>query len=373
MQKLTLFILLVASCSVLADNALTCSALTTKETCSANTSCKYTTSGNTCTNKCNALSLTDCALSANSSYCDVASSCAVSSTVCSTYTVKADCQGQTACKWADAVTASCSNKATIQTACSTKNQSDCSTDSKCSYTAPAFSSCAYLSGQCANKSSANCNTSYCNQIPESCKAGSTTPCVNFTSQDTCNAAPGCYFTGSSCIDNCSSKSASNCQSLPGMCTYTPFSCADKTSGDICSQQNSQNLCTTGAAATFCTVQNTAAACNANATYCSAKNPSDCAADTNCTAVAASQASCSNTSAATCSALTTQPTCAANNGCTWKSSCANKVVTSCQTTDNQATCTGTGKFCTYAETGTCDVSSTSSSMIVASLIALIALI
>ncbi|KAL4430289.1 hypothetical protein ABPG74_019448 [Tetrahymena malaccensis] len=373
MQKLTLFILLVASCSVFADNALTCTALKTKETCTANTSCKYTTSGNTCTNKCNALSPTDCALSANSSYCDVASSCDVSSTVCSTYTAKADCQGQTACTWADAVTASCSNKATIQTACSTKNQSDCSTDPKCSYTAPTFSSCAYNSGQCANKSSANCNTSYCNKTPETCKANSATPCASLTTFQLCNTVTACQFDGNGqCTDWCSIKSASDCQAS-SFCIYTPPSCADNTSGNICSQQNSQNLCTTGAAATFCSVQTTAAACNANATYCSAKNPSDCAADTNCTAVAASQASCSNTSAATCSALTTQPTCAANNGCTWKSSCGNKVATSCQTTDNQATCTGTGKFCTYAETGTCDVSSTSSSMIVASLIALIALI
>ncbi|KAL4430288.1 hypothetical protein ABPG74_019447 [Tetrahymena malaccensis] len=70
-----------------------------------------------------------------------------------------------------------------------------------------------------------------------------------------------------------------------------------------SDQNSPlkilNLCTTGAAANLCSVQSTAAAYNTSAAYYFAKNPSDCAADSLFTAVAASQASCSNTSAATC--------------------------------------------------------------------------
>ncbi|KAL4438762.1 hypothetical protein ABPG74_013435 [Tetrahymena malaccensis] len=319
---------------------------------------QITSSSSTCTNKCNALSTTDCALPINFSNCDVVGTCAVSSTVCSGYTSKTDCQGQSACSWTEAVQASCSNKASIQSVCNQLGLGGCDGDSKCIYTSASFVSCTYITGQCPTKSESDCATFYCNLVPSTCKAKSLQACSNFSSID-CEGHPGCKPQNGQCVDSCSSKNASQCAADSSNCNLTQYSCTDKNGDDNCKNMN-ESLCPS--AAYFCQTVTNPAACNADSNYCSSKNPTQCNSDANCIATPAVAGFCSNkATTSTCSGLVTQSTCSGNAGCAWNlTSCKNKEATSCQTTDNQASCTGSGKFCDYAEIGTCSASNSSSS-------------
>ncbi|KAL4438764.1 hypothetical protein ABPG74_013437 [Tetrahymena malaccensis] len=353
MNKLTLFILFIFCSSVLADTASTCAALKSKDSCAANNSCKFTSTSSTCTNKCNSLSTADCALPANSSNCDVVGTCAVS-TVCSGYTSKTDCQGQSACSWTEAVAATCSNNASIQSACNVKNQIGCQGDNKCTFVPS--KNCSYKPGQCAGKTGASCSSAYCNLIPP-CKSKAQNSCSTYSQAD-CTNQPGCSLNGSSCFDGCALMNSQDCAASVSTCQVTSSSCNDK-SGDPCAQYDSMQCQSND---TFCSSIPIPQVCNANATYCSNKDPTSCAADANCIATPAVAGFCSNkVSASTCLSLATQSACSGNAGCIWNStSCKNKVATSCQTTDNQATCTANGKFCDYTETGTCSAQVTSNS-------------
>ncbi|KAL4438763.1 hypothetical protein ABPG74_013436 [Tetrahymena malaccensis] len=344
--------------SVLADTASICASLKTKDACAANTSCKFTSSNSTCTNKCNALSTADCALPANSANCVGVGTCSVSTTVCSGYTSKTDCQGQSACQWTEAVAATCSNKASIQSDCNVKNQTDCSADNKCTYVPAAFQACSYKAGQCAGKTGADCVSTYCNYTPSKCSPLGTTPCNTINDMTVCANNTGCTWFNSNCSDSCQNIPIINCAYIPNICQVKATSCVDISPNDPCTSFN-ETQCQQNA--TFCQKIGTQQACNAKASYCSSKNPTDCASDANCIATPAVAGFCSNISTpTTCSGLQTQSTCNGNAGCTWNFTCKNKEATSCQTTDNQASCTGSGKFCDYAEIGTCSASNTSSS-------------